>query len=82
MESDKEYEVIRTQSSYELHTDGTISINELYEIYLQAFNGFITTLNQQETNNNIPVTADIYPPPLSEHLADLTDIANRFEQWI
>jgi hypothetical protein len=73
---DFKHDVLKSQSIFDLITDGTLTINELYNITREAINHLRLHLVNKNMPNNLKEIGD---PPLSEVLASLMAILTRFQ---
>jgi len=64
--SHSEHEILKSQTTYEIITNGTISINELYEIYHHAMSALINHLNQSISGDSYTLTAGVHPKSIKE----------------
>ena len=71
------HEVVKAQSIYELHTDGTISIDELYNLTKEAWDYLRSFLQGFDISKEIKKFPD---PPLDSVRYSLEDILEKFHR--
>jgi len=78
--SHSEHEILKSQTTYEIITNGTININELYEIYHHAMSALINHLNQSRSGEPHNWTASVHPKSIEELGGQLQYIIHNLHQ--
>lgn len=74
----KSFEVLKSQSSYKVDTDGTLDTRDAYKIYEHAMICLIQGLSDIEKKTQNPVTTNLRPLPFEVILPDLEKFVDDF----
>ncbi len=68
----KKIEVLKSETKYELETDGAITEKELYQAFHHAMTALISGLNQLENEQGLTITTHLRPLSFEVLYQDLT----------
>lgn len=74
----KKIEVLKSQTKYELETDGTINEKELYQVFHHSMSALISGLNQIEKEQGMTITTHLRPLSFEVLYQDLTQCVSYF----